>query len=134
MGKIKTNQVVLLGRVGWKDFKYTENGTAIATINLGVKRGQDKWNNFFIKFFNTKMKTIAEEIAELVKEGDYIQVTGKLVETKFIPKGWENQFDENGNQKTVSKIEIITQSYRKVYYNEETEEFDYIGGDYGQDC
>ena len=80
------------------------------------------------------MKSIAEEVAELVSEGDYIQVTGRLIETKFIPKGWENQLDENGNQKTVSKIEIVAQSYRKVYYNEETEEFDYIGGDYGQDC
>lgn len=36
MGKIKTNQVVLLGRVGWKDFKYTENGTAIATIKQSI--------------------------------------------------------------------------------------------------
>lgn len=131
MGKVKSNQVVLLGRVGWKEFKYTENGTAIATINLGVKRGQDKWSNFFIKFFNTKMKTVAEEIAELVKEGEYIQITGRLVETNFVPKGWENQLDEKGNQKTVSKIEIIGQSYRKVYYNEETEEFDFMDGENG---
>lgn len=119
---IKRNQVTLLGRVGWKDFKYTENGNAIATINLGVKRGQDNWNNFFIKFFNTKMKMTAEEIAEFVKEGDYIQVTGRLVESKFKPQG---------SDKEVSKIEIIGSSYKFVQFNEELQEFEFSDGSHG---
>lgn len=128
--KIKTNQVILLGRVGsYKDIKYLDNETAITTINIGVKRGQDKWNNFFVKFFNTKTKNIAYEVAELVNEGDYIQITGRLIESNFIPKDWENQVDKNGRQKTVSKIEVVGNSYKKVYFNEESEEFEYLDGD-----
>ena len=126
---IKTNQVVLLGRVSWKDIKYTDNGNVITTINMGVKRNQEKWDNFFIKFFNTKLKNTAEEVAELVKEGEYIQITGRLIESSFIPKGWENTVDENGNQRTVSKTEIVGKSYKKVFFNEETEEFEYLNGD-----
>lgn len=128
--KIKTNQVILLGRVGsYKDIKCLENGTIITTINIGVKRGQDKWNNFFVKFFNTKTKNTADEVAELVNEGDYIQITGRLIESNFIPKGWENQLDENGRQRTVSKIEVVGNSYKKVYFNKESEEFEYLDGD-----
>jgi hypothetical protein len=51
MGKVKTNQFVLLGRVGWKDdIKFFENGACKQTIQLGVKRSQEKYHNFFISF------------------------------------------------------------------------------------
>ena len=47
MAKVKTNQFVLLGRVGWKDeIKFFENGTCKQTIQLGVKKSQDKYHNF----------------------------------------------------------------------------------------
>lgn len=118
---IKQNQVNLLGRVGWKDFKYTENGTAIATINLGVKRGVT-WDNFFIKFFNTKTRNLAEEIGEYLKEGDYIQVTGRLVESKFTPAG---------SDKEISKIEIVGSNFKHVRFNEETQEFEFSDGSHG---
>lgn len=119
--RIKQNQVNLLGRVGWKECKNAENGTPIATINLGVKRGVT-WDNFFIKFFNTKTRNITEEIKNNLKEGDYIQVTGRIVESKFKPAG---------SDKEVSKIEIIGSNFKHVRFNEETQEFEFLDGSHG---
>lgn len=34
------NSFRLVGRVGWLETKYTDNGTCITTINLGVKKKQ----------------------------------------------------------------------------------------------
>ena len=45
------NQFTLLGRVGWIDMKFSEKGTGVTTISLGVKKNKESWNNFFIKFF-----------------------------------------------------------------------------------
>ena len=120
------NQVILIGRVGkFKDIKYLDNGSAVATISLGVKRGE-KWNNHFIKFFNTPKSLVAERIMEDVKEGEYIQIVGKLSQQTFIPKGWEGLTDESGRQKTVTQNEVIGFKYRKVYYNEEVDGFEFI--------
>ena len=103
--KVITNSVCLTGRVGkYKDMKYFDNGGCVCTIHLGVKRGEN-WNNFFI---------------------DYIQIKGRLIENKFIPKGWEEQTNENGNQKTVSQTKINAYDYKRVQFNEEFEEFEYI--------
>ena len=82
------NSFRLIGRVGWLETKYTENGTCITTINLGVKKNKTDYENFFIKFLNSaesKVK-IAEIIADKVRKGDYIRVTGSLSIDKFIPK------------------------------------------------
>lgn len=126
---IKTNQVVLLGRIGWKNIKYHDSGAVSTTISLGVKRGQDKWNNFFIKFFNSKQKNTAEILYETAKEGDYVQITGRLQETKYIPDGWEGRQDDKGNQITKSNNEIVGYSFKKCIWNDETEEFEYLDGD-----
>lgn len=124
--KVITNSVCLTGRVGkYKDMKYFDNGGCVCTIHLGVKRGEN-WNNFFIDCWNTQNRKLAEEIGENVKEGDYIQIKGRLIENKFIPKGWEEQTDENGNQKTVSQTKINAYDYKRVQFNEEFEEFEYI--------
>ena len=130
MAKVKTNQFVLLGRVGWKDeIKFFENGTCKQVIQLGVKRGQDKYNNFFISFFNTPTKQTAEEVCNIVKVGDYIQVTGKIVENVFVPAGMEGQKDDKGNQKTVSQTNLVGTSYKFVKWNDEDEEFEFVGGE-----
>ena len=88
-----------------------ENGTCKQVIQLGVKRGQDKYHNFFISFFNTPTKQTAEEVCNIVKVGDYIQVTGKIVENVFIPAGMEGQKDDKGNQKTVSQTNLVGTSF-----------------------
>ena len=120
------NQVKLTGRVGkYKDYQALESGTCYAVISLGVKRGE-KYSNFFIKFFNNPNSQIADRVYEQLKEGDRIEVTGKLVEQTYIPKGWEGQLNEKGIQKTVSKIEVYGFSYKPAYFDEETEKWQII--------
>lgn len=121
-----TNSVTLLGRVGkYKECKCFETGGMLTTINLSVKTGE-KWNNFFVDFFNTKIRSLAEETGDNLKEGDYIQIKGRLVENKYTPKYLEGRVDENGNPLTVSQIKIIAFDYKNVKYSEEFEEWQYI--------
>lgn len=121
-----TNSVTLLGRVGkYKECKCFETGGMLTTINLSVKQGE-KWNNFFVDFFNTKTRSLAEEAGDNLKEGDYIQIKGRLVENKYTPKYLEGRVDENGNPLTVSQIKIIAFDYKNVKYSEEFEEWQYI--------
>lgn len=122
---ILTNQVTLLGRVSkYKEMKYFENGGAVCTIGLGVKNGE-KWHNFFIDFFNTQKANMAEIVGENIKEGDYIQIKGRLNENRFTPKAMEGQVDENGNPVTVSQIKITGYSFKRVQFNDELNEFEY---------
>ena len=126
--KVKTNSVVLLGRVSkFKEMKYFETGGAVCTIGLGVKRGEDKWNNFYIDFFNSSNRNLAEEVGENIKEGDYIQIKGRLIENRYTPKELEGKLDEQGRQITKSQIKITAYDFKRVKYNEELEEFEYIG-------
>jgi hypothetical protein len=123
MADVVLNQVYLTGRVGkYKDYKALENGTCYAVISLGVKRGQS-YSNFFIKFFNSPKNQIADRVYEELNEGEYIEISGKLVEQSFTPKNLEGQLDEKGRQKTVSKIEVYGFSFVKVYYDEQLEKY-----------
>lgn len=122
---LKSNQVILIGKVGsYKEMKYfEETGGCVCTINVGHKRGE-KWHNFFVKFYNK----IAEEVGEYIREGANIQIIGRLVENVFIPKGWEGQLDEKGEQKTVSHPLLVGHAIKKVQWNVEDEEWEEIGG------
>lgn len=123
---ILTNSVTLLGRVSkYKEMKYFESGGAVCTIGLGVKNS-DKWHNFYIDFFNTQKANMVEIVGENVKEGDYIQIKGRLNENRFTPKGMEGRVDENGNPVTVSQVKITGFSFKRVQFNEELNEFEYI--------
>lgn len=125
--KVLTNSVVLLGRVSkYKEMKYFETGGAVCTIGLGVKKNKDDWHNFFIDFFNNSNRNLAEEVGDQVKEGDYIQIKGKLNENRFTPKELEGKLDEQGRQITKLQIKITAFDYKRVRYNEEYEEFEYI--------
>lgn len=124
---IITNQVTLLGRVGkHNQIKYYEKngGGAVCTVGLGVKRG-DNWHNFFIDFYDSKKSNLAQAVSNELKEGDYIQIKGSLVENRFTPVEMEGQKDENGNQKMVSRLKIIGYSYKRVEFNEELNEYVY---------
>lgn len=128
---IITNQVTLLGRVSkFNEIKYFETGGAVCTVGLGVKRG-DKWHNFYIEFYNTQKANMGEIVSEELKEGDYIQVRGSLVENRFTPAEMEGQLDENGNQKTVSRLKINGYSFKRVVFNEELNEFEYKDNENG---
>ena len=120
-----TNSVTLLGRVGkYKENKSFENGGVLTTINIGVKTGE-KWNNFFVDFFNTKSRMLAEEVADNVNENDYIQIKGRLVENKYTPNHLKDKVDEHGNPLTVSQIKIVAFDFKRVQYSEELEEWQY---------
>ena len=123
---ILTNSLTLLGRVGkYKECKYFEQtGGMLTTINLSVKTGE-KWNNFFVDFFNPKTRPLGEEVGDKVKEGDLIQIKGRLIENKFTPNHLKGQVDEKGNPLTVSQIKIVAFDYKRVRYNEGLEEWEY---------
>lgn len=108
------NEVKLLGRVGKIEIEYKENGTVITTVNLGVKNRKKEYDNFYITFFNTKNKDTAELLADQVKEGDYIRMTGELTVDKFTPKN---------SDKAVYKTKLIGWGYKKVRWNDEKRTF-----------
>lgn len=121
-----TNSVTLLGRVGkYKECKAFETGGVLTTINIGVKTGE-KWNNFFVDFFNTKARPLAEEVCTGANENDYIQIKGRLTENKYTPNHLKGKVDESGNPLTVSQTKIVAFDFKKVQYNEELEEWEYI--------
>lgn len=125
------NKIKITGRINWKDeFRVTENGIGIQKICLGQKKtkSENEWSSFFVTFFDTKTKETASEVCEFLNVGDYIEVTGRIREEKFIPKGWENLKDEKGNQKTVSQISLIGTSFKCVIWNEENETYDILEG------
>ena len=81
-----SNRFSLAGRIGYIDMKWTDTGKPRTTINIGVKKNKDEYDNFFITFFNNKNRNLAEELAEDVKKGDYIRVSGSLNVNKFQGK------------------------------------------------
>lgn len=124
---VLTNSLSLVGRIGkYKEMKYFENtGGCVCTINIGNKTGE-KWNNFFVDFFNTKSRNLAEEVGEHYNENDLVQIKGRLIENKYTPKHLEGQLDEKGNQVTVSQIKIVAFDIKRVKYNEEFEQWEYV--------
>ena len=131
------NQFKLMGRVGKYnkeqvvDFKYFDSGKCCAKIRLGVRAGQNKdgsqkWDNIFITFWNTDKNNIAEQVAEYLREGDYIQVIGKIRLQEFTPESMQGQVDANGNQKKVQRVDLVGTSYKRVRYNEEMEDFEIV--------
>lgn len=106
------NEFKLLGRVGKLDIEFKDNdkGTVIATISLGVKNAKGEYENFWITFFNTKKKDLAEILADTVKEGDYIRVNGKLSINKFTP---------DGADKPKYQMRLIGWGFKKVRWDEE---------------
>lgn len=112
------NSFKLVGRVGWLETKYNDNGTCITTINLGVKKNKDTYENFFIRFLSgaeAKTKT-AELLAENVKKGDYIRVGGSLTVDKFVPKN-------STDGKAIEKLALLGWGYKPVKWDEEKKSF-----------
>lgn len=112
-----TNQFTLLGRVGYIDMKYTESGVGITTINLGVKRNKEIWENIFIKFIDTQKFKHAENAMNKIQKGDYIRVIGTITDASFTPKD---------SDKEIYKIELIAWKFDKVEYNEMIQDYEII--------
>lgn len=105
---LEKNRFELIGRVGHLDTVFKDSGTVITTISLGVKNVKGEYDNFFIKFFNTKKSEVAVKIADEIAEGDYIQAGGILSVSKFRPTGTE---------KDVYRTELIGFDYKKVTFD-----------------
>jgi len=124
------NQFKLMGRVGKYskenviNIKYFDNGKCCAQIRLGVKSGE-KWENHFITFWNTEKNKTAEQVAESLSEGDYVQVIGRIKLQEFIPESMKGQLDANGQQKKIQRVDLIGTSYKPVHYNQDLEEFEF---------
>lgn len=112
-----TNQFTLLGRVGWIDMKYTDKGVGITTVNLGVKKNKEEWNNIFVKFFDTQKFKGAEKAMNEIQKGDYIRVIGTIADASFTPKD---------SDKEIYKIELIAWKFDKVEYNEMIQDYEVI--------
>lgn len=128
------NQFKLFGRVGKcnkenvVDIKYFDSGKCCAKIRLSVKITQDKWDSHFITFWNTDQKNIAEQVAETLKEGDYIQVIGKMRLQEYVPNFLQGQLDANGQQIKIQSVNFIGTSYKYGQYNDEIDDFEIVGG------
>lgn len=108
-----------MGRVGsYRDVQKYETGTVITTINLGVKRGENKYNNFFIKFFDKEGVNYSEFFGKIA-EGEYIQVQGSLNVSEWVPEGANPETDKK------RKIDIIGYDATQVTYNQQLQEWQY---------
>lgn len=80
------NQFKLTGRVSWKDeYKVFESGNCMQKIQLGVKRGEN-WDNFFITFFNTQSKSLADIVCENVQKVNTFKLLEKFVKKNLFQK------------------------------------------------
>ena len=110
----KSNEFKLLGRVGKLEMKYTESGTVLAKINIGIKNYKKEYENSWIAFFNTKNNPTAELLGEEVKEGDYIRVSGALSINSYTP---------DDREKPVKSIQLIGWGYKKVKWDSDKKKF-----------
>ena len=69
---------------------------------------------------------MADIVGDQVKEGDYIQIRGYLNENRFTPKSMEGQVDKDGKPLTVSQVKITGTSFKRVQFNDELNEFEYV--------
>lgn len=112
---MNTNSFELLGRVGHIDIDYRETGTVVTTISLGLKNSKGEYENFYITFLNTKKLATAEQLADEVKEGDYIRVNGSLTMNKYTPQG---------SDKPKFSLRLMGWGYKKVQWNSTKKAFE----------
>ncbi len=111
------NEVRLLGRVGSIDLKYNETtAKPVAKISIGVPNGKKSddgktlYDNFYVAFFNSAKVPTAEKLVEVIKEGDYIRIAGKLTINKYK----KNPDDEKYTYDT----QIVGFGFKKVIYDD----------------
>lgn len=92
------NQIILVGRTTKEiEVKENQNGLKIGEFSLAVNEGENKTSFFDCKVFDKLANTMNEH----VKKGTRIGIVGRLSQRKF----------ENKEGKTISKIEIIVESF-----------------------
>ena len=104
------NSVVLIGRlVADPSLRYLENGTAVGGFSIAVNRSTRKPDGSFEDsldgFFDCEIfGGLAETVAETLKKGNVVQVSGSLLQKKFKTR--------NGQQ--VSRVEIRARTIGRV--------------------
>lgn len=124
------NEFKLSGRVGKIDIQYKETGTVITQVSIGVPNGKTNsegkklYDNFWVTFFNTKKGTTAEDLAEKVREGEYIRINGSLSMNAYKPDGAE---------KTQYTMKLLGWGFHKIVFDEATRKYvDVNDGNGGQ--
>ena len=115
------NEFKLLGRVGNVEITYSEKtGKPCTKVSIGIPNGKTSeygnklYDNFFISFFNTEKAPLAENLADTVKEGDYIRVAGKLS---------INKYKKPDDEKFTYSIQLIGFGYKKVKFDDVTRQY-----------
>lgn len=118
----KMNEFKLLGRVGNVEINYSERtGKPCTKISIGVPNGKKNdegkslYDNYYVTFFNSEKSPTAENLAEYVKEGDYVRVAGKLSINKYK----KNPDDE----KFTYSMQLIGFGYKKVKFDDVTRKY-----------
>lgn len=105
------NDFEITGRVTWVNITYTEKGTAICRTCISKKstRKEDEFIALWVDMFGD----VAEKYAEQIKQGDTVNIKGKLDADKFTGK----------NGKTVEKMLLKGWEFQKAMYDKDTKEF-----------
>ena len=111
------NYFELVGRVGWIECSYKDNGMCVTKCTIGQNTGRKDneekyiYNNYFITFFNSPeaKNKIAEDFPESHKKGDYIRVRGIINIDKFIPEG---------SPKVIERMSLVGKSFNAVRFDE----------------
>jgi len=96
--------VVLIGRLaGDPELRYLPNGTPVGNFSIAVNRSVRKPDGSFEDaldgFFDCEVfGGIAVTVAESLRKGSEVQITGSLLQKKFKTNGAQSR--------TVSKVEI----------------------------
>ena len=107
---MNSNLFELTGRVSFVDFKSFQSGTVKTRVLISKKgRKEGEYESYPVTFFGEK----AEDVYEIVKKGDSINVTGRLAYNKFV--------DKAGNQR--EQIELIGFEFAKVQFNEKENKY-----------
>ena len=110
------NTFELIGRVNYLNLKALNNGNTLTRVLLSIKRYKsEEYDTFPVTFFGET----SEDIADKIKKGDYIHVTGRLNLDKFKSK----------DGKDVESISLIGNSYEKITFDRDKKEFVVVEGD-----
>lgn len=110
------NTFELIGRVNYLNLKALNNGNTLTRVLLSIKRYKsEEYDTFPVTFFGET----SEDIADKIKKGDYIHVTGRLNLDKFKSK----------DGRDVETISLIGNSYEKITFDRDKKEFVVVEGD-----
>lgn len=107
------NEFNVSGRCNYIEIKYTESGKCFTRVLVAEKQRNGEYHTYPVTLFNTVKDNTAENIAEEIKKGDYVKISGKLTIDKFTAKTGEE----------VERIGLVGFGYNKLVWDEVTNKF-----------